>query len=162
MKKAPVILCCLAALLLASCSGKKETVAGKFTIIDTLSDDADETRAKSNAEDTLVQYPDLDAMVGLYAYNAPACLEAVKGNKSAQSVKIFGFDEDEATLQGIIDGKIEGTIVQQPFEFGYQSVKFLNEIANGNELEIPEDKMVGIPAKMITKENVEDFWSNMK
>ena len=41
----------------------------------------------------------------------------------------FGFDEDEITLQGVKDGHILGTIVQQPFEFGYQSVRLMADLA---------------------------------
>ena len=37
-------------------------------------------------------------------------------------VKIVGFDEDQQTLKGISEGVIDGTVVQQPFEFGYQSM----------------------------------------
>ena len=37
-------------------------------------------------------------------------------------VKIIGFDEDLVTLRGITEGIVDGTIVQQPFEFGYQSM----------------------------------------
>jgi ribose transport system substrate-binding protein len=161
--KTPYLLTLIAMTgLLASCGVKKETTAGKFTIIDTLTDDADETRAKSNAEDALVRYPNLNAMVGLYGYNPPACLEAVKGGGGNSEVQIFGFDELDATLQGIKDGEIEGTVVQQPYEFGYQSVKYLKEIADGKQPDVPGDKIVGIPAKVITKENVDAFWKKLK
>ena len=33
------------------------------------------------------------------------------------------FDEPDETLQGIIDGTVHGTVVQDPFEYGYQAVK---------------------------------------
>ena len=136
--------------------------AGKFTILGTKTDGADRALAKQNAENTLVKFPDIDAMVGLWAYNAPACLEALKGQGKEGKVKLFSFDEADAALQGIIDGHIEGTIVQQPYEFGYQSMKYLKEIADGNEVEVPENKEVDIPAKTITKDIVQEFWDNLK
>ena len=140
-------------------SGKTSdgTVAGKYTIIDTKTDDANPDAAMKNAENTLLKYPDIDAMVGLWAYNAPACLEAAKNAGAVGKVKIFSFDEAEVTLQGIADGSIEGTIVQQPYEFGYQSVKYLTMIAKGEAFEVPENKEISIPAKTITKTNVEEF-----
>jgi ribose transport system substrate-binding protein len=131
--------------------------AGKFVIIDTKTDDADPAAAKKNAENSLLRYPDLDGMVGLWSYNAPACLEAAKDANRAGEVKIFSFDEDAVTVQGIKDGMVEGTIVQQPYEFGYQSVAYLKKIADGEEFEVPENKEISIPAKTITKDNVEDF-----
>ncbi|MEM7603668.1 MAG: substrate-binding domain-containing protein, partial [Verrucomicrobiota bacterium] len=50
-----------------------------FTILDTLTDNFDRAKAKANAEDTLSRYPDVAAMVGLFAYNPPLILEALKG-----------------------------------------------------------------------------------
>ncbi|MGD2019171.1 MAG: substrate-binding domain-containing protein, partial [Planctomycetota bacterium] len=50
-----------------------------FTIVATRTDDFDSARAKSNVEDTLVKHPDLAGVAGLFAYNAPACVEALRG-----------------------------------------------------------------------------------
>ena len=69
--------------------------------------------------------------VGLWAYNAPAVLEAAKAKGLAGKVKIIAFDEDDATLAGIADGTIEGTVVQDPFQFGYKSVEILAAEARG-------------------------------
>ena len=137
--------------------GAKGQKAGKFTIIDTLTDNGDRALAKKNAEVTLLKHPEVDGMVGLWAYNAPACLEAVKDANATDKVKIFSFDEDQVTLQAIQDGTMEGTIVQNPYEFGYQSIKYLNMIANGEEFEIPENEEFDIPARTIVASNVVAF-----
>ena len=47
---------------------------GKFTVLDTRTDNFDYARAKANAQDAMASVPDLACMVGLYAYNAPQCL----------------------------------------------------------------------------------------
>ena len=49
--------------------------------------------------------------VGLWAYNPPAALEAVRSAKLVGTTKIVGFDEDDQTLVGIQDGSIVGTVV---------------------------------------------------
>ena len=41
--------------------------------------------------------------------------------------------DDRDTLQGVTDGHIFGTVVQQPYEFGYQSVKILAALARGED-----------------------------
>ena len=52
--------------------GLKEALQGsKVEIIDIRTDDTDRARAKTNAADTLVKYPDIAAMVGLWSYNGP-------------------------------------------------------------------------------------------
>lgn len=54
------------------------------------------------------KYPDIDAMVGLWAYNIPQCLEALKDVGMEGQVKLISFDEDELTLQGIRDAHVHG------------------------------------------------------
>ena len=75
-----------------------------YTILDTRTDGFDQAKAKANAENAISLYPELDAMVGLFAYNPPACLEALSGAGKLGEVKVIAFDEDDATLQGIVDG----------------------------------------------------------
>ena len=136
--------------------------AGKYIILDTRTDQADRATAKKNAENTLRKYPDIDAMVGLWAYNIPQCLEALKDNGMEGKVKLISFDEDELTLQGIKDGHVHGTIVQQPYQFGYQSVKYLKALEEGDMSMIPANKMLDIPTKEIKKDNVDEFWTELK
>ena len=108
--------------------GLKEALNGsKVEIIDIRTDDTDRARAKSNAADTLVSHSDVAAMVGLWSYNGPAILNAIKDANKVGQVKIICFDEEDETLAGIKDGAIFATVVQQPFEFGYQSVILMNQ-----------------------------------
>ncbi len=153
------------AFAVAGCGKKdKGEVAGKFIILDDVqTDNADRSLAKKNAENTLVQYPDIDAMVGLWAYNAPQCLEALKDADRIGKVKVFSFDEDPATLEAIKDGSCEGTVVQNPFMFGYESMRYLKEIVvDGKMPELNEAKEISIPERTITKENVEAFQAELK
>ena len=96
---------CLAIGLLVSCSDssqkrdgqKTEKLdlpntairAGKYIILDTRTDQGDRATAKKNAENTLKKYPELDAMVGLWAYNIPQCLEALKDIGKEGKVKLI-------------------------------------------------------------------------
>jgi ribose transport system substrate-binding protein len=138
--------------------GLKEALQGSnVQVVDLRTDDADPTRAKSNAETALVSTPDLAGMVGLWAYNAPAILSAVRAANKVGKVKIIAFDEQDETLQGVQEGSIEGTVVQQPFEFGYQSIKALARIKDGDRSMIPETKQIFVPTKIIRKDNVEEF-----
>jgi ribose transport system substrate-binding protein len=131
--------------------------AGKYTILGILTDNKDHTRAKGNAEDTLANHPDIACMVGLWAYNPPAILSAVKGAGKEGQVKIVAFDEQDDTLAGIAEGHIHGTIVQQPFLFGYRSVEYLAAMARGQEVEIPESGKIFVPHTVIQQDNVAEF-----
>lgn len=138
--------------------GIKEALKdSKIEIIDTRTDDTDRARAKSNAADTLVKYPDVAALVGLWSYNGPAILNAVKDANKVGQVKIVCFDEEAETLAGVKDGSIFATVVQQPYEFGYQSVKLMAEILGGDKSKIPADKQINVPTLIIKKDSVEEF-----
>jgi ribose transport system substrate-binding protein len=139
-----------------------EIKGDKYTIIDTLTDQGDEAVAKRKAEDAITTYPEMDAMVGLFAYNPPACLAALKSQSKIGKIKVIGFDEADDTLQGIKDGNVQGTVVQNPYEYGFQSVKVLVSLLNGDQSVIPESKFVDIPARAITKDNVDEFWDDLK
>src|SRR5580765_2098747 len=72
---------------------KKELEGSNVQIIDLRTDDTDRVRAQKNAEDTLVNYPDVACLVGLWSYNGPALLKAVRSAGQAGKVKIVCFDE---------------------------------------------------------------------
>ncbi len=143
--------------------GIKEALKGSnIEIIDTRTDDTDHARAKANAADTLVKYPEVAALVGLWSYNGPAILNAVRESGKVGKVKIICFDEEDDTLAGVKDGSIYGTVVQQPFEFGYQAIKLMRSILNNDRSGIPESKQIFVPTLEIKKDNVEDFAAKLK
>lgn len=138
--------------------GIRDAIQGSTVgIIDVRTDDTDTVRAKANAADTLVKYPDIAALVGLWNYNGPAILNAVKDAGKVGQVRIVCFDEDDATLAGVKDGSIFATVVQQPYEFGYQSVRLMAMALGGDRSLIPADKQKIIPTLIINRDNVEDF-----
>jgi len=138
--------------------GLKEAIAGSnIQIIDVRTDNTDRVRAKSNAADTLVNNPDLAGMVGLWSYNGPAILSAVREANKVDKVKIIAFDEEDETLSGIKDGAIYATVVQQPFEFGYQSMALMAKVLNGDKSGIPPSKQIFVPTIAVKRADVEEF-----
>ena len=130
---------------------------GKYIILDTRTDNFDYARAKANAEDAMTKTPDLACMVGLFAYNIPNCLQAVKEANKLGKIKLVSFDEQDATLQGIVDGHIHGTVSQQPYQYGYLSVRVLAGLARGDKSVLPKDGFLEVPIVDVRKANVEKF-----
>jgi ribose transport system substrate-binding protein len=138
--------------------GLRESLQGSnIEIIDIRTDDTDRARAKTNAADTLVKHPDVAALVGLWSYNGPAILNAVKDANKVGQVKIVCFDEEDETLAGVKDGAIFATVVQQPYEFGYQSVKIMAQVLGGDQSAIPADKQINVPTLIIKQDGVDEF-----
>ena len=143
--------------------GVKETIKGsKIQLVDVRGDEIDQTRAKRNVEDVLAATPDVACLVGFYSYNTPRIYEVLKEAGKLGKIKIIGFDEDPITLGGVKEGSISGTVVQQPFEWGYQGMKLMAKYLEGDKSGVPAGGIIIVPGKVIDKSNVDDFMASMK
>jgi len=136
---------------------KKALEGANITILDVRTDETNRVRAKDNAATTLVNNPDIAGMVGLWSYNGPAILSAVREAGKIGKVKIIAFDEEDETLAGVKEGAIHATVVQQPFEFGYRSMIMLAKVIGGDKSGIPPGKLDIVPTLAIKKDGVEAF-----
>jgi ribose transport system substrate-binding protein len=144
-------------------TGIKESLKGSnVEIIDVRTDDTDRVRAKANVLDTIVKYPDVSALVGLWSYNGPAILNAVKETGNVDKIKIICFDEEDETLAGVKSGAIYATVVQQPYEFGYQAIVLMDKVLNGDKAAIPPNKIIIVPTLAIDQANVDAFIAKLK
>lgn len=143
--------------------GMKAALEGSnVELIDVRGDDIDMTRAKRNVEDALAANPDIDCMVGFYSYNPPRIYEVLKEAGKLGEVTVVAFDEDPITLGGVREGTIAGTVVQQPYEWGYQGMKLMAAYLEGDMSMIPENKLVIVPTAIIDKDNVDAFEAELK
>jgi len=138
--------------------GLKEALQGSnVVVIDLMTDDADAGNARNNAYEALKKNPDIAGMVGLWSYNGPAIVQALRPEGKLGKIQIVCFDDDRETLTAIKDGSIFGTVAQQPFEYGYQTVKAAEQILKGDRSVIPANKTIFIPTVVIQKNNVDDY-----
>jgi ribose transport system substrate-binding protein len=143
--------------------GVKEVIKGsKVELVDVRGDDIDQTRAKRNVEDALSAMPDIACMVGFYSYNTPRIYEVLKESGKLGQIKVIGFDEDPITLGGVREGTIEGTVVQNPYEWGYQGMKLMAKYLEGDKSGIPADGLIIVPGQVIDKGNVDAFEAELK
>lgn len=142
--------------------GIKKAIEGSgIEVIDIRTDDADAVRAQKNVEDTLVKYPDIAGLVGLYSYNGPAILNAVRNGGHVGKVKIVCFDENEEVLQGVAAGDIHGTVVQQPFEFGKQAITKMAAHLNGDKTALSGGTQI-VPTRSLRKDDIAGFKAELK
>jgi ABC-type sugar transport system substrate-binding protein len=74
---------------------------------------------------------------------------ATGSRQQLPAVKVIAFDESQAVLQGIADGTVVGTIVQNPYEYGAKSIQTLHAIKQGKADAIPATKFIDIPARVV-------------
>ena len=112
--------------------GVKQTIAGsKVSLVDVRGDDIDQTRAKRNVEDTLTADPD-DQLHGRHLFLQHAAdLQCAEGSREARP------DHDHRLRRGSGDAwrrqgrhASVGTVVQQPYEWGYQGMKDMVEVSS--------------------------------
>lgn len=139
----------------------------KYEIRATFTDQFDPQAGKKIAQDALARWSDLGCMVGLFEFEPPLVLEAVRSADRLGKVTIVGFDENDLTLQGILDGHVHGTVVQNPYEYGRASVELLAKLvrepdAGKRAALLPKGGVLDVPARQIRKADVEAFWADLK
>ena len=122
----------------ARMNGFKETVGDSFKEIDRMSDEMDLSKARDNVRTALVNHPDLAALVGIWAYNAPAIAEVVQERGVRDRVSVVTFDAQAAAIERMAAGQIDAMVVQNPFEMGVQAVRLLLAMHAGDEAVLTE------------------------
>ncbi len=161
---------CMGFVGLLGADNAKERIAGfrkaveghNIELVDVRGDDIDFARARSNVDDVLAANPEITCMVGFYSYNPPKIYEALQAAGKLGQITVVAFDEDPITLGAVKDGSFAGTVVQQPFEWGYQGMKLMAQYLGGDKSMIPADKLIIIPTKVINKDNVDAFEEDLK
>jgi ribose transport system substrate-binding protein len=134
----------------------------KIEIVDTFTDEGQRPTAQNNVRNALDKYQDLKCLVGLWSYNAPAIIQVLREKNLAGKVKVVAFDEELPTLDALADGTVQSTVVQQPYEFGYQSIRVLAQLARGQDAKLPANGLMYIDVKVIDKSNVKEFRENLQ
>jgi ribose transport system substrate-binding protein len=138
-------------------AGIKQGLAGAgIEIVDTLVDGMSPNAALENAQKTLSAHPDLTGMVGLYSYDGPAILAALRVAGKSGQVKIVCFDALKDTLDGIQSGEIQGAVVQNPYKIGNRTVELMVKSLRGDKSALGGGKIF-IPSQVVTSENVKEY-----
>ena len=60
------------------------------------------------------------------------------------------------------EGSFVGTIVQDPYAWGYQGMKLMAAYLEGDKSGVPEDGLIIVPTKIIDKSNVDAFETELR
>lgn len=105
----------------------------ELSLVDVRSSDISRLQATGETEKLLIQYPNLEYMVGLSALDGIGIADAVERLRP-KGPQIFAFDALQETLMQIASGRIHSTIVQQPYDMGYDAITLLNDFFQGKKL----------------------------
>ncbi len=105
------------------------------------------------AQDILQANPDLDAIFAQNDEMALGAVEAADALGILDELVIIGFDATDDALVAVQDGRMDGTVAQQPFEIGRIGIESAIALAQGEDVasEVPVD------VELVTADNVEGF-----
>lgn len=107
------------------------------------------------AQDILQANPELDAIFAQNDEMALGAIEAADALGVLDDLVIIGFDATDDALAAIDEGRMDGTVAQQPFEIGRIGIESAVSLAGGEELE-PE---IPVDVQLVTADNVGEFLS---
>ncbi len=118
--------------------GTAEGAGDKFKSLDNMGDNNDRTKARENVRNALNNHPDVNALVGIWSYNAPAIVDVVREKNVRDKVKVVVFDAEPVTIEETGKGMIDAMVVQNPYEMGRQSTRLLKALVKDDKATINE------------------------
>ncbi|MGZ9585997.1 substrate-binding domain-containing protein [Paenibacillus marinisediminis] len=106
-----------------------------YEIVAVRSSNISRIQAAQQTEALLNEYAGIQTMVGFSSLDAAGIVEGMKMTNRTD-VSVFGFDDLEVTRQGIANGDMTASVVQQPQVIGSQAVELLNAFFNGDSIPI--------------------------
>jgi ribose transport system substrate-binding protein len=137
--------------------GFLETLKKDFPDIKVLSDDqyagTSEQSSLEKSQQLLIKYgKDVNGVFAVNESSAAGMLRALEEAGLAGKVVYLGFDSSDRMVKALKDGKIQGIVLQDPVNMGFQSVKTLVGNLEGQ----PAEKRVGTGETVATKENMDN------
>jgi LacI family transcriptional regulator len=95
-----------------------------ISVVDVIESQDDDETAYGFTKESLLHYPSINSIYITAAGVAGVC-RAVEELGLAGKLHLISFDDTPATREAILNGTIDATICQEPFEQGYQAIKLM-------------------------------------
>jgi ribose transport system substrate-binding protein len=107
-------------------NGFQEAIGKEYTELARMPDSMDKSKARENVRNAIGNFKDeLVALVGIWAYNAPAISQVVEETKTRDKYTVITFDAQAVAIEEMAAGRIDAMVVQNPFDMGVQTVLLL-------------------------------------
>jgi len=120
-------------------------------LLDIQYSDGDPQKAMDKTIDMYRANPDLAAVYATNEGATTGVANAISSMNLSGKVLVMGFDSTEGIIAFLKAGTIQGFIVQDAYQIGYQGIKTLYAVLQGDK--VPE--LVNIPVVIITKDNID-------
>jgi ribose transport system substrate-binding protein len=114
-------------------NGVKEAIGEAYTEKSRDQDGMDLAKARDNVRNAIQNHKDLVALIGIWAYNAPAIADVVTESGSRDKYIIATFDAQDLAIAQMEQGNIDVMVVQNPFDMGVQTCRLMQAMIAGDE-----------------------------
>lgn len=118
--------------------GVSEAIGAGYTQRDRMADEMDHLRARDNVRNAMQNHKDVAALIGIWAYNAPAIADVVTETGSRSKYVVATFDAAPLAIGQMEKGNIDAMVVQNPFEMGVQTVRLLKAMVDEDAAVVAE------------------------
>jgi ribose transport system substrate-binding protein len=119
-------------------NGVKETIGDAYKEADRMADDMDLGKARDNVRNAMQNHQDLVALIGIWAYNAPAIADVVTEAGNREKFIVATFDAQDLAIGHMEKGNIDVMVVQNPFDMGVQTVRVMKAMIQDDQATIKE------------------------
>ena len=109
--------------------------------------------AEEVTQDILNKYPDVDAIFCTSSKDTLGAAQIVVDFNRVGDITIIGYDDLHEILRYVEKGVVYGTVVSDPVNIGYESIKALYEIKKKNRTSAYVDTGVHV----VTRKNLEEY-----
>ncbi len=128
-----------------------------ISVADVIESQDDDDTAYRNTKDTLIRNTEINSIYVTAAGVSGVC-RAVEELGLAKKLHLVCFDDIQATRKAILNGIIDATICQEPFQQGYQSIQMMfNYFIEGT---VPKENLVYTDSVIKIKQNIGSVESN--
>lgn len=128
---------------------------GSFKVVNITESKSDRMRATTEWENTFKAYPEINLSINLAAEAGPAAAAVASELGVRNSVRIYGVDDIDETLDLIRSGGLDGTVATSFFNYGYQAAYWLYQ--HITEGKTPVKTVNDAGTILITKENIDSY-----
>ncbi|MEX2174573.1 MAG: substrate-binding domain-containing protein [Pirellulaceae bacterium] len=119
-------------------NGVKETIGEQYTEADRMADGMDLAKARDNVRNAMQNHKDVVALIGIWAYNAPAIADVVTEAGNREKFVVATFDAQDLAISAMEQGRIDVMVVQNPFDMGLQTVRAMKAMIADDQATIKE------------------------
>ena len=138
---------------------RKALEEGGCEIISTQYTDGVGDKAVTVTDGVLQSFSDIDAIVCCADDVALGASRAIRQTgRDGDGIIVCGFDGISSGVQAVVDGEISCTVAQDPYNMGYQCVKSMLDVVEGEKL----DDFIDTGCNVITPDNADEYLAKLK